>query len=83
MTAHGYSRTWLAEYGRSLTRDEIRLVQGFRGLNRSQQQNALTYMSDRVIERASPPLRQKLADDIRLTRKWTREMGQTARGGAR
>ena len=33
-TSQPYSRSWLEQYGRELTRDEITLVQAFRGLTK-------------------------------------------------
>jgi hypothetical protein len=36
---HRYlSMAWRAEYGATMTRDEVRLVQGFRGVNRETQE---------------------------------------------
>jgi hypothetical protein len=47
-----YSRGWLEQYGRTLTREEIRLVQAYRGLEADQRAALLNDTSRRVIKRA-------------------------------
>lgn len=44
-----YSKRWLAEYGQRLRLEEIRLVQGFRGLSRDNQGCLLALLSDLLI----------------------------------
>src|SRR5262249_52482717 len=46
------SRRWLEEYGRTLQRDEIRLVQGYRGLDPETQETLRIFMSRLVVDRA-------------------------------
>ena len=47
-----YSSRWLSTYGRGLTRDEIRLVQGYRGLPRKQQAALLQLLGDLIVSDA-------------------------------
>ena len=49
----GYSRAFLADYGRTLSRSEIRLVQGFRGLTRSDRAKLLQLVSRWVTSRVA------------------------------
>jgi hypothetical protein len=48
-----YSKAWLAKYGQTLNRDEIRLVQAYRGLSPTDQQGLSILASRLVIERAT------------------------------
>lgn len=48
-----FGRQWRAAYGLTLKRDEMRLVQGFRGLQPAMQQRLLMFVSGLVVERAS------------------------------
>jgi hypothetical protein len=47
-----YSKRFLATYGSRLKREEIRLVQGYRGLSPEKRAALLTLVSYLVIERA-------------------------------
>jgi hypothetical protein len=49
---HPYSQTWREEYGRSLAREEIRLVQAYRGLETPAQDLLLRLGSRLVVARA-------------------------------
>jgi hypothetical protein len=44
-----YSRTWLAQYGQGLKRDEIRLVQAYRGLPREKQAAVRTVLASMIM----------------------------------
>ncbi len=50
---HPYSKAWREAYGRGLTRDEIRLVQGYRGLSKRTQGLVLTLVARLVLKRAA------------------------------
>lgn len=99
----GYqSPQWLARYGRTLSHDEIRLVQGYRGLPRHLQEHLRKYASGLVIEHASEgrvlgaarelrneldrrsaPSQAQLESARAVARRWARQMGRVALGGAR
>ncbi len=49
---HPYSKAWREQYSRSLTREEIRLVQAYRGLVLDVQQLLLKLASRLIIRRA-------------------------------
>ena len=44
-----YSQRFLAQYGRTLTREELRLVQGYRGLTRNQRKGLHAIITDVII----------------------------------
>ena len=48
-----YPQRWLERYGRTLTGDEIQLVQGRRGLPPEQQTHLNAYAAGLIVERAS------------------------------
>ena len=51
----GYSRAFLAAYGRKLSRIELRLVQGYRALNRSEKAELLQLVSTWVLQPGERP----------------------------
>ena len=44
-----YAQAWLARYGQALTREEVRLVQGYRGLPRRQRDALRALIADVVL----------------------------------
>ena len=53
--SNDYSDKFLADYGRKLTRDDVRLVQAFRGLSAAKQTALLENASLAVISQAQEP----------------------------
>ena len=54
-----YSQAWLARYGQGLSREEIRLVQAYRGLDAQQQEGAVMLLSSLVVQRAEEQARRE------------------------
>ena len=54
---HAYPKTWREAYGRGLSREEIRLVQAYRGLDASTQDFLLAFASELVITRVHGVMR--------------------------
>jgi len=52
-----YSQRFLEKYGRGLTPDEVRLVQGYRGLHKKQRAALLTMLSHVLIENTQAGVR--------------------------
>jgi hypothetical protein len=51
-----YSQRFLEKYGRTLRREEVRLVQGYRGLSLKQREGLLMFVSAIVIDNAQTGL---------------------------
>ena len=59
----GHSQRWLESYARALTVDEIRLIQGFRGLSERMQQTVSVLMMELALQHATKTLHGRSAED--------------------
>lgn len=81
------SKAWRAEYGQTLTGDEIRLVQAQRGLPAERQEHLRRYAAALVVDEASAGrvnveatmLAQHPSPDELDVRRWAKDMGRVAR----
>ena len=92
--SHRYmSKAWRAEYGATLTVDEVRLLQGFRGLDRDTQALVAAVMPELMLPATQRSLivalrralrtlgKDNLTHDAENLKAWAREADRAARGG--
>ena len=92
--SHRYmSKAWRAEYGATLTQAEVRLVQGFRGLDRDTQELVAATLTELMLPATQRSLivallraprtlgKDNLTHDAENLRAWVREADFAARSG--